>query len=198
MNWNELSKTKKILISILLPIVVLVLFYSVYFLPTNEDIQKLKNENRAIKEEIEKAEKIAARHSELKALNEELMRRMEILTQLLPKESEVSDILKKVSEIGLQRGLTVTLWRPKEKTVHSSKEIYEIPVEVGMRGKYHVFGNFFSDVSGIERLVNLKKIEFKKGDKEPTLLNVNLIAVTYSIIPDEEKQKIKSQKQQWK
>lgn len=196
MNWDELSKTKKILISILLPIVVLVLFYSVYFLPTNEDIQKLKNENRAIKEEIEKAEKIAARHSELKALNEQLMRRMEILTQLLPKESEVSDILKKVSEIGLQRGLTVTLWRPKEKTVHSSKEIYEIPVEVGMRGKYHVFGNFFSDVSGIERLVNLKKIEFKKGDKEPTLLNVNLIAVTYSIIPDEEKQKIKSQKQQ--
>lgn len=196
MNWDELSKTKKILVSILLPIVVLVLFYSVYFLPTNEDIQKLKNENRAIKEEIEKAEKIAARHSELKALNEQLMRRMETLTQLLPKESEVSDILKKVSEIGLQRGLTVTLWRPKEKTVHSSKEIYEIPVEVGMRGKYHVFGNFFSDVSGIERLVNLKKIEFKKGDKEPTLLNVNLIAVTYSIIPDEEKQKIKSQKQQ--
>lgn len=194
MRWDELTTTKKIIISMLLPILILVLFYSLYFSSAFENIKKLQKENIAIKEEIERAQKIAARHEELKALNEQLKKKMEVLTQLLPKESEVSGILKKVSEIGLQRGLTVTLWRPKDKSVHFSKEIYEIPVEVGMRGKYHVFGNFFSDVSEIERIVNLKKIELKRGDKEPTLLNVSLVAVTYSVIPEEEKEKLKSQK----
>lgn len=195
MKLEEMSKRNRILISILLPLVIIALFISLYFLNALDDIKKLQNEERALKEEIEKAQKLAARYEELKALNEQLKRKMEILTQLLPKESEISGVLKKVSEIGLQRGLTVTLWRPQNKNVHPSNEIYEIPVEVGIKGKYHVFGNFFSDISGIERVVNLKKIDLKKGEKEPTLLNVHLIAVTYSIIPEEEKQKLKAQKQ---
>lgn len=198
MRWEEISKTNRVALSILLPLVILALFVSLYFLNALEDMKKLKNEAKALQEEIDKAQKIASRYEELKALNEQLKRKMEVLSQLLPKESEVSGILKKVSEIGLQRGLTVTLWRPQNKNVHHSNEIYEIPVEVGMKGKYHVFGNFFSDVSGIERVVNLKKIELKKGEKEPTSLSVSLIAVTYSIIPEEEKQKLKGQKQEQK
>lgn len=195
MKLEEMSKSNRILIAVLLPLVVIALFTSLYFLNALDDIKKLQNEEKALKEEIEKAQKLASRYEELKALNEQLKRKMEILTQLLPKESEISGVLKKVSEIGLQRGLTVTLWRPQNKNVHPSNEIYEIPVEVGIKGKYHVFGNFFSDISGIERVVNLKKIDLKKGEREPTLLNVHLIAVTYSIIPEEEKQKLKAQKQ---
>lgn len=194
MRWEEISKTNRVAISVLLPLVIIALFVSLYFLNALEDTKKLQNEQKALKEEIEKAEKIAARYEELIALNEKLKRKMEVLTQLLPKESEVSGVLKKISEIGLQRGLTVTLWRPQNKNVHPSNEIYEIPVEVGMIGKYHVFGNFFSDISGIERVVNLKKINLKKGEKEPTFLTVHLIAVTYSIIPEEEKIKLKGQK----
>lgn len=194
MRWEEISKTNRILLSVLLPLVIIVLFVSLYFLDSIENIKKLQKEEKILKEEIEKAKKIAERYAELKALNEQLKRKMEVLTQLLPKESEVSGVLKRVSEIGLQRGLTITLWRPQNKVVHPSNEIYEIPVEVGMRGKYHVIGNLFSDISGIERVINLKKIELKRGDKEPTLLNVHLTTVTYSIIPEEEKQKLKGQK----
>lgn len=194
MKWEEISKTNRIAISVLLPLIIIALFVSLYFLNALEDIKKLKNEQKVLKEDMEKAEKIAAKYEELKALNEQLKMKMEVFTQFLPKESEVSGVLKKVSEIGLQRGLTVTLWRPQNKNVHPSNEIYEIPVEVGMRGKYHVFGNFFSDISGIERVVNLKKIDFKKGEKDPAFLTVNLIAVTYSIIPEEEKEKLKGKK----
>jgi len=37
-------------------------------------------------------------------------------------------------------------------------------------------------------------MEIRRGDKDPTMLNANLIAVTYSLIPDEEKQKIQQKK----
>ncbi|MDI1471123.1 type 4a pilus biogenesis protein PilO [Thermodesulfovibrio sp. 1176] len=194
MKWEELSKSNRIALAVLIPLVIAVLFLSFYLMPTNEELKKLKAENKALQEEIDKANKIAAKYEQLKKLNEELMRKMEALSQLLPKDYEVSAVLKKVSEIGLQRGLIITLWRPKQKEIHQSKEIYEIPVEVSIKGKYHIMGNFFSDITGIERVINLKKIEMKSGQGEPTFLNVNLVAVTYSIIPDEEKKKLKEQK----
>ena len=194
MRWEEISLSKRIALSMLLPIVIFVLFTSLYLLNALEEMMKLKYEEKAIKDEIIKAEKTAARFEELRELNEQLKKKIEILSQLLPTESEVSGVLKKVSEFGLQKGLTVTLWRPQSKNLHPTNEIYEIPVEVVMKGKYHVFGKFFSDITKIERVINLKKIELKRGDKEPTLLFAHLVAVTYSLIPEEEKEKLKGQK----
>ncbi len=42
-------------------------------------------------------------------------KKMEFLKTLLPKETEVTDVLKMVSQIGLNKGLVVTSWKPKEK-----------------------------------------------------------------------------------
>lgn len=194
MDWEKLSKTNRILLMILPPIVLIVLFSSIYMLPTLDNIKKLKNDQKNIQEDIEKANIIVSKYEDLKALNEKLQKKMEFLKTLLPKETEVTDVLKMVSQIGLNKGLVVTSWKPKEKTVHSSNEIYEIPVEVGMKGKYHTFGTFFADITRIERIVNIKKMEIKKGDKDPTMLNANLTAVTYSLIPEEEKKKIQQKK----
>lgn len=204
MDLSTLSPRNRILLMVILPLAILVLFYSFYLAPNLDSIANLKKENNALKEEIEKANKIAARYEQMKAANIELQRRMEYLKTLLPKEAEVSDVLKKVSEQGVQKGLQVTLWRPKGKLVHESKEIYQIPVEVKMRGKYHTFGLFFAEIAKIERIVNVNTIEFKAGNiddrgeikagGEPTNLNANLTVTTYSIIPDEEKKKIKEEK----
>lgn len=50
-------------------------------------------------------------------------KKMEFLKTLLPKETEVTDVLKMVSQIGLNKGLVVTSWKPKEKKqyIHQMK-----------------------------------------------------------------------------
>jgi len=194
MDWEGLSKSNKALLMIIPPLILLALFASFYILPSIENINKLKHESNILKEEIDRANKIAAKYEELKILNEQLNKKMEYMYTLLPKETEVSDVLKKVSEIGLQKGLIMTLWRPKDKKVHPSNEIYEIPVEVGMKGKYHVFGTFFAEITKIERILVINKMELKKGDKDPTMLTANLVAATYSVLPEEEKKKQQGKK----
>ncbi|MEN2994323.1 MAG: type 4a pilus biogenesis protein PilO [Thermodesulfovibrio sp.] len=195
MDWEGLSKTKRISLMILPCVFIFALFSSFYLLPNIEDIDKLKKEKDTLKEEIDKANMIVNRYEELKALNEQLQRKMELLKSLLPRETEVSDVLKKISEIGLQKGLVISSWKPKEKKIHSSNEVYEIPVDVIMHGRYHTLGTFFADITKIERIINVKKMEIKKGEKDPTMLNISLTAVTYSLIPEEEKKKIqKAQK----
>jgi len=194
MDWEGLSKSNKALLMIIPPLILFALFASFYILPGIENINKLKHESNILKEEIDRANKIAAKYEELKTLNEQLKKKMEYMYTLLPTETEVSDVLKKVSEMGLQKGLIVTSWKPKDKKVHSSNEIYEIPVEVGMKGKYHVFGTFFAEITKIERILVINKMELKKGDKDPTMLIANLVAATYSILPEEEKKKQQGKK----
>ena len=191
MDWESLSKRNKILLMTLPSLLFIAIFISVYLLQSIETINKLKAEREGLNEEIQRANMIVNKYEELKILNVELQKKMEFLKSLLPKETEVSDVLKKVSEMGLQKGLIVTSWKPKDKKIHSSNEIYEIPVEVGMLGKYHTFGIFFADITKIERILNIKKMELKRGDKDPTMLNANIVAVTYSLIPEEEKKKVK-------
>lgn len=191
MDWESLSKRNKTILMALPSLLLIFLFVSIYLIPNLETINKLKNEIRSLNEEIQRAGEITTKYEELKILNAELQKRMEFLKELLPKETEVSDVLKKVSEMGLQKGLVVTSWKPKDKKIHSSNEIYEIPVEVGMFGKYHTFGIFFADITKIERILNIKKMELKRGEKDPAMLNANIVAVTYSLIPEEEKKKIK-------
>uniref|UniRef100_A0A7C4EP03 Type IV pilus assembly protein PilO n=1 Tax=Thermodesulfovibrio aggregans TaxID=86166 RepID=A0A7C4EP03_9BACT len=191
MDWESLSKRNKILLMTLPSLLLIAIFISVYLLQSIETINKLKAERKSLNEEIQRANMIVNKYEELKILNVELQKKIEFLKTLLPKETEVSDVLKKLSEMGLQKGLIVTSWKPKDKKIHSSNEIYEIPVEVGMLGKYHTFGTFFADITKIERILNIKKMELKRGDKDPTMLNANIVAVTYSLIPEEEKKKVK-------
>lgn len=204
MNWHYPSLRKRIILMILPPLAVLVIFYTFYLVDTMNHINKLKKDIENLKVEIENANQIALRYEQIKAANQELQKKMEYFKTLLPNEIEVSDLLKKVSEQGVQKGLQVNLWRPKGKIVHESKEIYQIPVEVKMRGRYHTFGSFFAEIAKIERIINIQKIELIAGNLnekgeiivgvDPTNLQANLTITTYSLIPDEEKKKLKEEK----
>lgn len=200
MDMSNLSPKNRIILMILIPLIVIALFYTFYLADTMDQITKLKKDNDALKMEIDRANQIALRYEQIKATNQELLKKMDYLKTLLPHETEVSDLLKKVSEQGIQKGLQVNLWRPKGKLVHESKEIYQIPIEVKMRGKYHTFGSFFAEIAKIERIVNVQSIELRagtvdekgeiRGGVDPTNLFANLTITTYSIIPDEEKKKL--------
>ncbi|MEJ5227531.1 type 4a pilus biogenesis protein PilO [Thermodesulfovibrio sp.] len=191
---GEKKAGKSGILMILLPLLLIIVFGSIYLIPKMETLNKLKNEHKVLSQEINKAKEDSRRYEELRVLNERLQKRMEFLKTLLPKETEVSDVLKKLSEIGLQKGLVVTMWKPQSKTVHQSTEVYEIPVEVAMKGRYHIFGGFFAETTKIERILNIKKMEIKSGEKDPVMLTATMTAVTYSLIPEEEKKKIQEQK----
>ncbi len=204
MEIGSISKRNRILLMIVLPLALIMVFYSFYFNDNFESLNKLKNEAQTIKNDINRANQIIAKYEQIKAANIELQRKMEYLKTLLPMETEVSYVLRKVSEQGIQKGLQVTLWRPKGKIVHESMEIYEIPVEVRMKGKYQTFGSFFAEIAKIERIVNINSIHLKAGNiddrgeiklvGDPTNLNAELVVTTYSLIPEEEKKKLKEEK----
>ncbi len=196
-----LSPVKRKLLLVLPSILIAGLFLFNFIMPAYVEKEKLAAEVEKQESDIKLAAQQAAKLPALIAENERLKKRLSELQAQLPEEKEASALLRQVSELALKSGLDVVLWKPtfnpkeKEKFVHPSKEVFEIPVDVEIRGSYHKFGQFFSSLTRLSRIVNLPAINMKPSDqkfqkKDMMVLHANFIGKTYSLISEEEKKEL--------
>ncbi len=197
-DLDSLPQQKKQLLIIGLPILITALIGYFVCFPMYEDMEKFTLETAKQREEIKSARVKAANLNKFKEEYNKLLAELKILEQQLPEEKEVSGLLKKVSELGTKSELQVLKWKPKDKALHPSKEIYEIPVEVEMRGSYHSLGQFYSNVTKLERIVNISSINMiNAGFKpRPEELKMSCIVTTYSVLTEKEREEIKRQERE--
>ncbi len=189
---EDLSPTKKKLLLMLVLIAIAVLFVVYFVQPYLGKIEQLSAEIEKQVGDIKVAERETARLPELIAENQVLMVKLLELQLQLPAEKEVSELLRQVSKLGTKRGLQILLWRPGGTTIHVSNEVYEIPVEVEMRGSYHRFGQFFSNVTKLDRIVNVSNINMEAVRlQERKKINISFTATTYSPIPEAKRKELK-------
>ncbi len=190
-DFKNLPSYAKVIISILPAILVAIIITLIFILPKNKEIKELEKQISVQENEIAKNQAKAARLSELLVENERLKQRLEELKQQLPEEKEVSGLLKQVSDLCINSGLRVSLWKPEERKKHQSGIVYEIPVKVELSGSYHSLGYFFSSLTKLNRIVNISNI--KLGDPKPerdgAILKISFIATTFSSVPEEEIEK---------
>jgi len=193
---EALPPLKKNMLLVVPPVLIIAL--TVYFLvmPACEERKTLTEEVGRQMAQIGDLHKNSSRLPELQAENKRLSDKLIVLQMQLPEEWEVSGLLKQVSNLGVKSGLQVVTWRPGIKSVHPSNEVYEIPVSVEMRGTYHMFGQFFGNITAINRIVNISNITMRAGDPKMfprgmTGLNVSFTATTYSLIPEKEREELK-------
>lgn len=197
---DSLPKQQKQLLLIVLPILITALVGYFVCYPLYEDMDKLQKETDKQQKEIESAKVKSAHLPRVKAEYTKVFSELKELEQQLPEEKEVSGLLKKVSELGTKSELQVLKWKPKDKALHSSKEVYEIPVEVELRGQYHSFGQFYGNITKLERIVNVSDINMvNAGIKtRPNELKLSCMITTYSVLTDKEREEIKKKEQEEK
>ncbi len=190
-SLDNLSPSKKNILLVLPSLLIIVLSITFLILPKLDEKSRISTDVEKQRTDLQSAQQQADRLTALVGENETLKKKLVALESQLPEEKEVSGLLRQVSQLAFKSGLETVLWRPSARTVHSSKEVYEIPVNVEMRGSYHRFGQFFSNITKIERIVNLDKIVMKStgkiSRKGAAALAVSFVAVTYSSIPEAEK-----------
>jgi type IV pilus assembly protein PilO len=155
-----------------LPSVILMIFaIFVIFLPKNEEVNSLLAKSADLDKKIAVGESKIKRLDELIKENAMLKRELARLKEQLPEEREVSMLLKQISELSLQSGLKVLLWKPGPRTVDPQGLYVEIPVDVEVLAEYHRLGDFFSHISRLPRLVNISDIQLrgKEGSANVTI-----------------------------
>ena len=137
-----------------------------YYFHTSEQLINLKNEEKK-EQELRNVFKLKQNKAVNLPLYKEQMVEMEesfgAMLRQLPSKTEVADLLVDVSQKGLANGLEFDLFRPKEEV---PEEFYaELPIEIKVKGSYHEFGQFVSDIAALPRIVTIRDISITPSSK---------------------------------
>jgi len=200
MNIN-FSRVKKLppklqALIILIPcLVILALSVFLVLLPKHKEVRTLDARIAKLNQEIAGSEAMVKRLDVLIEENKMLKAKLAKLKEQLPEEKEVSELLRQISESGLQSGLEILLWRPEAKKTSPDNLYVEIPVKVEVLTGYHNLGVFYSHISRLPRLVNISGIDLrfmeKKGAGEGAI-TASFTAHTFASVSDEEISKMKN------
>jgi len=169
--------------------VLIVIILSVYIMqfqiPMKTKIDQrgvsLSELNAKIHSNDEKIKKLDDLKEEVKSLQGRLV----ILTEQLPPESEVSDLLRQIQSPVNQSGLTLKSWKPSGRKTHASGLYEEISIAIVLTGGYHNTALLFDRIGKLTRIVNILNIKMgsmkmsKDGSPEVT---VSCTAMTFSAV----------------
>jgi type IV pilus assembly protein PilO len=186
MNIREPYVQKGIIGIILVGVLVWLVFFTNY-LPfslkkTSGEVQVLRDELRLVSGELQRLESAAKRLPAIRKELEALEYKWEVLRGLLPKASEMSQLLTNVTTAGMTAGVTFTLFEPGAP---EPAQLYtRFPIRVSVVGSYHQVGRFFDNLCNMDRLVGLSHVHIDQREDGTEIAtvqaNVTVSAYTYN------------------
>jgi type IV pilus assembly protein PilO len=167
-------------------IAILVIAYIFQFqIPMNTKIRQLDAALTGLRDNIRENENKIKKLDDLRAEVKFLQGRLVTLTEQLPPESEVSDLLRQIQNLVNQSGLTLKSWKPSSRKMHASGLYEEIPIAITLTGGYHRTAWLFDQVGKLKRIVNILNIKMgsmkMNSDGSPEI-TITCTAMTFSAV----------------
>jgi type IV pilus assembly protein PilO len=103
------------------------------------------------------------------------------LLRQLPSKTEIPALIVDISQTGLASGLEIELFKPEAE---SRKEFYaEKPISLRVKGDYHQFGTFASEIAALPRIVTLHNISLSPSADS---MMMTATAKTYRYLEEDE------------
>src|SRR5213592_1404672 len=155
-----------------------------YFLllsPLQIKVDQLRTQNEALQRELIQSRAIAAELPRFLREVAELEVKINVLKDKLPTEREMPAFYRSMSDAGIQAGLGVSLFQPRDGV---TKDFYvEIPITVNAEGSYHQFGEFLDRVARLPRVALVKEMNLGGQKKPGSPVRAELTLVTYTYRP---------------
>jgi len=159
-------------------------YYYFYWLPLND---KIVQEQKTIAHQqriLERNRKLAADLPRKKEEYARLEKQLRVALNMLPKASQIPDLLENVSRAGKESDLDFTIFKPLAEV---PKEFYaEVPVNLMLTGTYRQMLTFLKRVGEMPRIVDVKNLEIEKSTGSD-ILQVKGLVVTYRFMEEGER-----------
>lgn len=156
-KYIPLEPKFKIILAVALLLVPAVIFYFVFFSPTNDKLANLERQKTSLEQKLKRVKEKARNRARLRQELDETIAVFEETARLLPKEQEIPQLLKDISALGRNAGLDFLAFKPGQDR---PKDFYaEIPVNINVNGPYHNLGYFLDQVSKLDRIVTVDNIK---------------------------------------
>lgn len=167
-------------------------FYALDYMPKTEEIANAKDNVERLEQQL-RTVKIRARSlQKFRDEYAEVRKRFQEAAKLLPDKREIPNLLKSISQQGLDAKLEFRLFSPQPE---KPKDFYmEIPVSMEVRGGYGNVLDFFDRVGRMDRIVNILNIRMKPDKPLSTQLLTRCTAITYRFKSEEDVKKDQQRK----
>lgn len=188
-DLKKVPKGARIAIAVAPAVIIAILFVMLVYFPKTKEIKKLDTDISAQENDIAKNRTKAAKLDILKIENDKLTKKLKELQEKLPEEEGVSTLIQQLSEIAVRADIDILTWRPEAKKAHPSGIVEEIPFSLTLAGTYHNLVSFFSNLTRLNRIVNVSDIQLgdPKVRKEEAALNITVKAITFSAVKEKGK-----------
>ena len=177
---------QKLLGLLLLAVVLSGAYFSLGWMPVQDEIsaeQGALDQQRML---LRKNQRLASNLPKKRAEYERLKKQLAIALELLPKKSQIPDLLESVTRAGKDSGLEFTTFQPRGELV---KQIYaEVPVDVMVRGSFRQLMTFLKRVGEMQRIVAVKNLSIRSVSNNQAL-EVKGNVMTYRFVEHQGKKK---------
>ena len=161
-------------------------FYFAVFETQMPRLEQAQREETELKSAFEQKQKKAANFDAYREQLDEIETSFGTMLRQLPGQTEIPNLLVDISQTGLAAGLQEELFQPDSEI---QKDFYaEKPIKIRLKGSYHEFGRFVSDIAALPRIVTLHDIEIiqQRNATGADALVLNVTAKTYRYLEDKE------------
>ncbi len=157
-------KVQRILISTLVSVLILYLFFGTAMLSFSyrakkAEIAQLQAQSDELNRDLERARITARNLPKLEQEYEYLHQQWLIARNLLPEENDMEPLLRKISAAAQQAGLVWVEYRPQPPV---QREYYtENAIDVEVEGNFHQVGTFLGQVANLNRIVNVRNVKLE-------------------------------------
>jgi type IV pilus assembly protein PilO len=147
-------------------------FWHFYVAEMSADVKIRQTRLTALRGDIARGVATARRLPEFETQVAQLEQRLENLSQVLPEEKDVADILRRIQGLATQSNLSIQRFTP---TAVVQQALYaEIPYRLQAEGTYHNLGLFFDRISKFPRIISVSEIWIRA--KSPVEANATILA----------------------
>jgi len=161
-------------------------FYMLVYQNQMPRLEKAEREEQELRVTFEEKQRKAANFTAYKAQLAEIEKSFGTMLRQLPGKTEIPNLLVDISQTGLGAGLQEELFQPLDEV---RRDFYaEKPIKIRLRGAYHEFGRFVSDIAALPRIVTLHDIQIESATRDavPDELLLNVTAKTYRYLDEAE------------
>jgi type IV pilus assembly protein PilO len=174
-------KPQKIVLGVIGLVIILAAPYFLILSALGDQVAQLRTQNEALQQELIQSRAIAAEITRYRREVVELEAKINILKEKLPTEREMPAFYRSMSDAGIQAGLGVSLFQPRDGV--TKDYVVEIPITVNAEGSYHQLGEFLERVARLPRVASLRDMKLSAQKRPGSPVRADLTLLTYMYRP---------------
>jgi type IV pilus assembly protein PilO len=193
---GKIKRTHRILIFIGTIILFGGAFYALDYMPKAEEIANTRDNVARLEQQLKTVKIRAKSLQKFRDEYAEVQKHFQAALKLLPDKREIPNLLKSISQQGLDAKLEFRLFSPQPE---KPKDFFmEIPVSMEVRGEYINVLDFFDRIGRMDRIVNVLNINMKPDKPLSTSLLTRCTAITYRFKGEDDVKKEQKKKKKKK